>query len=189
METETDQKHSTDNIDDQNTSSKTEEPKPNTNSDFLEKIRLYVEANKPKLYVLTPCYGGLCYVGYVSQIIATKELLKSVGIPVVILFMRSESLITRGRNNLIAKAMSDPDMTHVIFIDSDITWNPFSILKLMMHNKDLNGGLYPLKKYYWDRLTKENMDIYREKKNTSYNSKLTDNQIIYHNLLKYNKNK
>ena len=190
-ETENDQQNSTDETenDQQNSTDKTEIPKPaNTNNDLLEKIRRYVETNKPKLYILTPCYGGMCYVNYVTQLMATKDLLRTFGIEMVVLFMRSESLITRGRNNLIAKAMSDPAMTHAIFIDSDITWNPISILKLMIHDKDINGGLYPLKKYYWDRLTKENMDAYIQKKNVSYNSKLSDNQIIYHNLLKYNYN-
>jgi hypothetical protein len=118
----------------------------------------------------------------------TKDLLRSMGIDVVIQFIRNESLITRGRNNLIAKSMSDPRMTHVLFIDSDITWDPVSVLKLIVNDKELSGGIYPIKKYYWDRLTKENMESIIERKKLAYNKNLTETQLIYHNLLHYNFN-
>ena len=155
---------------------------------FEERTKKYLEINKPKLYILTPCYGGLCHVNYINKVMDTKDLLGSLGINVVIQFIRNESLITRGRNNLIAKSMSDPDMTHVLFIDSDITWDPSSVLKLIINDKELSGGIYPIKKYHWDKLTKDNIESIMERKNLSYNKHLTETQLIYHNLLHYNFN-
>ena len=90
---------------------------------FDTRVRDYLSRNKVKLYVLTPCYGGLCHVNYINKIMETKEVLQSLGIKFVLQFIRNESLITRGRNNLTAKAMGDPEMTHILFIDSDITWD------------------------------------------------------------------
>ena len=48
-------------------------------------------------------------------------------------FCRNDSLISRARNNLLAKAMSNPKMTHVLYIDTDITWKPVDIIR-----KDIN---------------------------------------------------
>jgi hypothetical protein len=156
--------------------------------DFNEILKNYLSKNKVKLYILTPCYGGLCHVNYVNKIIDTKELLISLGIPVVLQFIRNESLITRGRNNLIAKAMHDKDTSHILFIDSDITWDPIDILKLIVNEKELSGGIYPIKKYHWDRLSASNLEGIMAKKNLPYNQSLTNEQLIYHNLLHYNFN-
>jgi hypothetical protein len=156
--------------------------------DFNEILKNYLSKNKVKLYILTPCYGGLCHVNYVNKIIDTKELLISLGIPVVLQFIRNESLITRGRNNLIAKAMHDKDTSHILFIDSDITWDPIDILKLIVNDKELSGGIYPIKKYHWDRLSASSLEGIMAKKNLPYNQSLTNEQLIYHNLLHYNFN-
>lgn len=156
--------------------------------DFNQMVQDYLSKNKVKLYILTPCYGGVCHVNYINKVIETKELLNSLGIKVVLQFIRNESLITRGRNNLIAKSMFDQEMTHCMFIDSDITWEPISILKLIIADKELSGGIYPIKKYHWDRLTPEKMNEILKRKSLPYNSQLTDTQMIYHNLLQYNFN-
>ena len=151
-------------------------------------IREFVSKRPLKLYILTPCYGGLCFVNYVNRIMDTKDLLRSYGIQVVVMFIRNESLITRGRNNLVAKAMHDKDTTHILFIDSDITWDPIHIVKLLLADKELCGGIYPIKKYHWDRLSREKLDEILKRKELPYNKTLTDTQMIYHNLLHYNFN-
>jgi hypothetical protein len=157
----------------------------------------YLKTNKPKLYVLTPCYGSLCFVNYVQCIIATKELLAKFGIDMVIEFCRNDSLVSRARNNLVAKAMSDPAMTHMLFIDADITWGPLDILKLLIADKSLIGGVYPIKYYDWARLTKDKngtpdpnviqnwLDI---KKRSNFKNAISDEYMIQHRLLKYNIN-
>ena len=157
----------------------------------------YLKTNKPKLYVLTPCYGSLCFVNYVQCVIATKELLAKFGIEMVIEFCRNDSLVSRARNNLVAKAMSDPNMTHMLFIDADITWSPLDVLKLLIADKSLIGGVYPIKYYDWSRLTKDKngapdpniiqnwLDI---KKRSNFKDTISDEFMIQHRLLKYNIN-
>jgi hypothetical protein len=59
--------------------------------------------------------------------------------------MVNESLITRGRNNLMAKMMTNTQATHFMFIDADIRFQPDSILQMIACDKEVIGGLYPKK--------------------------------------------
>jgi len=172
----------------------------NINSDsqtFDEKIRDYIEKNKPRLYILTPCYGSMCYVNYVTCLMNTINTFKLLNIDVHVEFCKNDSLVTRARNNLIARAMFDLKMTHVLFIDSDISWDPVSILKLLIHDKHVLGGVYPLKHYNWDKLIKDPLNPYKsdivpswlKSKNGSQLKNIIDDETIIQNkLLNYNIN-
>lgn len=162
-----------------------------------DKIREYVVKNNPKLYILTPCYASLCYVNYVDCILKTVELFKQLNFPLVIEFCKNDSLVSRARNNLIAKAMTDTDATHFLFIDNDITWNPYDILKLIVADKHIIGGAYPLKNYNWEKMVNANgkfdptqMKTWVDKKNENpvLNNIIDDKSIIQFNLLRYNIN-
>jgi hypothetical protein len=59
--------------------------------------------------------------------------------------MVNESLVTRARNNLMAKMMTNTQATHFMFIDADIRFQPDSILSMLAYDKDVIGGLYPKK--------------------------------------------
>lgn len=59
--------------------------------------------------------------------------------------MVNESLVTRARNNLMAKMMTNTQATHFMFIDADIRFQPESIFQMMACDKDVIGGLYPKK--------------------------------------------
>jgi hypothetical protein len=122
------------------------------NQTFNVKLEKYIKENKPSIMILTPCYGGVCYVNYLISLTNTMNLLRQFNIPVQITFCKSDSLITRARNNLIAKAMSNESVTHILFIDNDITWEPIDVLKLMISDKSLIGGVYTLKKYMSNKL-------------------------------------
>lgn len=154
-------------------------------------IRNYIALNKPKICILTPCFASLCYVNYVNCLLNTMEVFRMYNIPVRIEFCKNDSLVSRARNNLIARAINDPDVTHIIFIDNDIAWSPIDIIKLMLANKPLIGGLYPIKKYHWDRLNTDENVVKRwiDKKNNSFLKDRLDNEIaIQHNMLRYNIN-
>jgi hypothetical protein len=123
----------------------------------------------------------------------TKELFQHFGIKLNVLFCKSDSLISRARNNLVAKAMNDPQMTHMFFIDNDITWDPFDVIKLLIADKPIVGGIYPLKAYNFNRIvpTEQNPNPVQriiDNKNASQLSKINDVDTIQMNLLKYNVN-
>jgi hypothetical protein len=57
----------------------------------------------------------------------------------------NESLVSRARNSLVAKFLANPKATHLMFVDADITFTPDDILRLVLHNKDVVCGAYPMK--------------------------------------------
>lgn len=165
-----------------------------TQEELCIKILEYVQNHSPKLYILTPCFGGVCYVNYVQSMIATLELFHQFGFPIQFEFCKSDSLITRARNNLIAKAMADTEMTHVLFIDNDLMWNPMNILKMILAEKGIVGGIYPLKKYHWSRLSEDDpsrnkIEEWLHKRDQSVlKSYVPDDVMIQSRLLSFNVN-
>lgn len=161
---------------------------------FMDKVKKYVTENRTRVYILTPCYGSLCYVNYVLCLQSTFDLFRSVGIEHKVEFCRNDSLVSRARNNLVAKAMNDQLMTHILFIDADITWEPIDVLKLIICNKSLCGGVYPIKHYYFDKIIQDNgnknviKEMIEKKNNSQFASRISNEEMIEHNLLRYNIN-
>ena len=171
--------------------------KQTSSGTFESSVLEFIKLNNPKLYILTPCYGGMCYVNYVNSIMATVQLFQNVGFPIQIEFCKNDSLVSRARNNLIARAMHDKKTTHILFIDADITWDPVDILKLVLSNKPLSGGIYPLKHYNWEKLVKDDANPYNtniiqswinKKNNSQLKDMISDANLVQHNLLRYNIN-
>jgi hypothetical protein len=157
----------------------------------------YINKFMPHLYILTPCYGNVCTVNYVSCLMKTVPLLEKWGIGVTVEFCKNDSLVTRARNNLMAKAMANPCTTHILFIDSDITWKVYDIVKLIVSDSPLIGGIYPLKKYNWKKLFIDTENPYNsnviqqllsQKKKNELLSSMTDEELIRCSLVDYNVN-
>lgn len=169
----------------------------NTIPTLKEQIDNYVKENNPFIVILTPCFGSVCYVNYMFSLINTISLLKEFNIKYIVEICKNDSLVSRARNNLIAKAMFREDSTHFLFIDNDITWEPLDILKLMISDKSLVGGVYPLKKYNWNNLLENSRDatdkypiksMLDRKDNSELGKIFGKTDMIQHNLLNYNIN-
>ena len=145
-----------------------------------------IDTSKIRLVIATPCYGGGVQAHYLLSLIQTIELLRDRGIKYEVSLLPGDSLVPRARNALVAKFLSNPDNTHLMFIDADIHWNPMEILKLLGHDKPLVGGLYPLKSWRWENLDK--LEQIKQKVYASHNQGLSESEIIQHNLLKYDLN-
>jgi len=153
-------------------------------------LRVFLENNKVNVSILTPCYGSTCFTQYVSSLLKTTSLFNSLGINYTIHFCNSDSLVPRARNNMIANAMVDPEMTHFIFIDADIEWNAKDILKLILADKGIIGGIYPLKHFYWERLLDKGiLEKWQSKKESPFMTHIADEILFQNCLLKYNFNK
>ena len=165
---------------------------PSEKTDIISRIKNYAKKTPLSVVILTPCYGSQCFVTYVSSLLNTMALFSSLGLKLRVEFCKNDSLVSRARNNLIAKAMHDKETTHMIFIDADITWNPVDIIKLILADKNIIGGVYPIKNYDWGKLVDTNTNVIKEwidKKNGSQlSSSMSDKDIIQHRMMRYNLN-
>ena len=84
--------------------------------------------------------------------------------------------------------MKDSEATHLLFIDNDITWNPTDILKLILSEKCIIGGVYPLKRYDWKKCIDINQELLDEKNNSSLKYSISDDDAVRSKMLKFNVN-
>ena len=166
------------------------QPEISETFDFEKRVKDFAEKTNPYVCILTPCYGGVSFIEYVTSLINTLNLFRTLGINIKIEFCRNDSLVSRARNNLVAKALNDPKVTHILFIDNDIIWEPISVLKLLLSDKAIIGGVYPLKNYFWNKLTEPNIvKNWIDAKNSSMlKDIISDEGIVQNKLLNYNLN-
>jgi len=100
---------------------------------------------KCHLHIGIPCYGGMVSEPTMTSLLRFILMAQQVGLNWSLDTMVNESLVTRARNNLMAKMMTNEQATHFMFIDADIRFQPESILQMMACDKDVIGGLYPKK--------------------------------------------
>ena len=97
-----------------------------------------------KIHFMTPCYGGqiteVCFSSYLQWTILAMQNKLDFQVDT----LANESNVNRARNTCAAKFLSG-DATHLMFVDADIQFNPVDIVKLVSHDRDIVGGIYPQK--------------------------------------------
>ena len=114
---------------------------------------------KRKLFVATPMYGGQCHGMYCKSTADLAKLCTHYGIEVKFFYLFNESLITRARNYCVDEFMRS-DYTHLMFIDSDIGFDPNDVLTLLAlmdtdnpnNDKHIMCGPYPKKTIAWEKI-------------------------------------
>ena len=106
------------------------------NVDFLKTTRVHIAM---------PCYGGMLTESTFMSFIKWANTARQLGIDWTLETMVNDSLISRARNTLTAKFLDQAESTHLFFVDADIGWEPWHLLVLLNRDKDVIGGLYPMK--------------------------------------------
>jgi len=109
------------------------------------------DLKKHKVFVATPMYGGMAHGLYIKSCLDLQTTLSRYGIEVKFSFLFNESLITRARNYLVDEFLRT-DFTHLLFIDSDVCYNPQDVIALLALDKDVIGGPYPKKSINWNNV-------------------------------------
>jgi hypothetical protein len=109
------------------------------------------ELRKNKLFIATPMYGGMNHGLYMKSCLDLQTVMMKYNIEIKFSFLFNESLITRARNYLVDEFVRS-DYTHLMFIDSDIHFDPNDIVALMALDKDVIGGPYPKKSINWGNI-------------------------------------
>jgi hypothetical protein len=107
------------------------------------------DLQKKSLFVATPMYGGMNHGLYMKACLDLQGLCMQYGVNVKFSFLFNESLITRARNYLVDEYLHRSDCSHMLFIDSDIHFNPQDVIALLAMDNDVSGGPYPKKAIKW----------------------------------------
>ena len=130
--------------------------------------------SKIKVYLCTPCYGGMVAAEYMRSVCQLTNSFTERGIKFELRTLSNDSLVTRARACLVATFLADPEATHLFFIDADISFNAKSVYRLLAADKEVVGGAYPMKSVNWaavKEVLKENPDASEEElvnKSASY---------------------
>ena len=95
----------------------------------IEKLR------ERKLFLATPMYGGQCAGMFAKSVADLSAVCTQYGIHLQMYFLFNESLVTRARNYCCDEFMRS-ECTHMMFIDSDIGFNPQDVLALLAISDD-----------------------------------------------------
>lgn len=109
------------------------------------------ELQKHNVFVATPMYGGQCFGSYTKSILDLSAAFNKYQIQSKFSFLFNESLITRARNYLADEFLRS-ECTHLMFLDSDIDFNPMDVIALLAIDKPIVGGPYPKKTISWENV-------------------------------------
>lgn len=139
-----------------------EEPKnPQQDNQQKQIEELKKRLQGKSLFVATPMFGGVCQGLFAKSINELLIIATRLGVEVKTSNIYNESLINRARNYLL-QSFLDSDCTHIMWIDADISFNPYDVFTLLaycgekdpVHKRtmDIVGGLYPKKTLAADKM-------------------------------------
>lgn len=97
------------------------------------------------IMLAVPMFGGMCHGDFALSLLRSVQNLTSCGYHVWIEVMMGDSLIPRARNSL-AKKFLDADMDYMMFLDADVVFNEWDIIKLLLADRQLCAASYPRKR-------------------------------------------
>lgn len=112
------------------------------------------ELAKKKLFIGMPTFGGMMNTLTAKSLLDLQMLMSNYQIEIKTSFLLNESLIQRARNYISDEFLNRSDCTHLMFIDSDIVFNPQDVIALLALDLEIVGGGYPKKSLEWGQLAK-----------------------------------
>lgn len=106
------------------------------------------------IFMGMPAYGGTLSATTCSSLLDLQNWCRDNNINFYYHFLVNESLVTRARNEIVASMMDfkNFNVTHLLFIDSDIGFSTTNIERLLCSEKDIVCGIYPSKGIYWESI-------------------------------------
>jgi glycosyltransferase involved in cell wall biosynthesis len=96
---------------------------------------------KRKVMVGTPCYDGRADVWYFNSLFQTAKMAHGLNVEIIPIWLSYDALVQRARNDCIALAL-ETQCDDIIFIDSDLEWQPEWFFQLLDYPVDVVGGTY-----------------------------------------------
>jgi len=95
--------------------------------------------------IALPCHGGIVSEKTTMSLFNLGKLLARNNIPHGLLTQANSSLITQGRSKIANFFINNTEHEYLLFLDSDIGFNPEDVLKMLSYNIDIVSGAYPMK--------------------------------------------
>jgi hypothetical protein len=111
-----------------------------------------IMAQTPQILIGTPCYGGMVTHVYMQSLLKLMSYAASHGMGFNLALLAHDSLITRSRNTIFANFLDTPSATHLMFIDSDIAFEPEAVERLVRFDAEIAAGMYPVKVIHWPQV-------------------------------------
>ncbi len=129
-------------------------PSPETSERHVDELARVRSKNHPrkvrpkKFYIATPFYELKGYSPYikslVDSLVGLATYAKQTGIEFEFHHVSGDSYVWRARNALADRFLKS-DCSHLIFIDSDESWEPEGLYRLMKAEAPVVGAAYPVK--------------------------------------------
>lgn len=119
-------------------------------------------------------YSNMCSGDFALSLFNLGIACVENNIPIQIRTIYNDALITRARNTLVDNFLST-DYSHLLFIDSDISFEVDHVFSMLSCDLDIIGGLYPQKSIDWDLI-----------KNAALNGVSSDQLKYYSGYLNFN---
>lgn len=94
--------------------------------------------------IAAPSYDGTITVWHASSLSETCKLGLTRNINVFCIYMSYDALVQRARNDIVQLAL-ETGVDDLVFIDTDVDWHPEDFFRLLEHDVDIVGGVYPKK--------------------------------------------
>lgn len=104
---------------------------------------------RPFVVVGTPCFGGMVGQEYAMSLLQLQKAADKSGFDMATVMLGNDALIPRGRSAIVARFLDNPDTTHLLFVDADITFTPEAVSRMLAFDKDFVAGFYPAKVIDW----------------------------------------
>lgn len=106
----------------------------------------------PYLVIGTPCYGRQVADIYAGSLLKLQMACQERGVRMLVHMLGSDALITRARQNIVARFLGNDAASHLLFIDADIGFEPAQVFRLMDFDVPVCGAIYPVKRLDWERV-------------------------------------
>lgn len=102
---------------------------------------------KGKLAIFTSFYSFQAYAPYVISLAQTLGVLSRLGIEHEYMARPSDFHVERAINNTLTELMERDDFTDVLLIDSDESWEPEGVVRLLQYPDEIVAGSYRMKNH------------------------------------------
>ena len=94
-------------------------------------------------FLAIPAYSGMPGV-FVFSLWSSHHALKAADMPATVEILEEHCHVDDSRN-LLVRDFLESDCTDLVFLDADIGWNAADLVRLLRVDRNIVGGVYPLK--------------------------------------------